>query len=93
MKAAVIGERAEWRGATKEHIRQRSVNEEQRSQTVLSAITLRAAVLSLVVRLGLTVTARCGDAPALAALTTARIPRRSNLQNISARPSTKGHCY
>src|SRR6185503_4778886 len=61
---AVFGEKAGWRGATKENIPGVSSTEEQRSQTAFSAKTLRAAVLLPVDCVGLAVTARCGDAPA-----------------------------
>jgi hypothetical protein len=59
----VFGEKAARRGATREHTRQRSVTEEQRSQAAFSAKTLRAAGLLSVACVGSVVTARCGDAP------------------------------
>ena len=60
----VFAEKAEWRGATREHTQDGSVTEEQRSQAAFSAKTLRAAVLLAVARVGSPVTARFGDAPA-----------------------------
>ncbi len=59
----VFAEKALWRGATREHTRQRSVTEEQRSQRAFSAKTLRATGLLREAFVGSTVTARCGDAP------------------------------
>src|SRR6266850_7177181 len=59
----VFAEKARWRGETKEHTRQRSVTQEQRSQRALCAKTLRAADLLPVACVGWAVSARCGDAP------------------------------
>src|SRR5205823_12322367 len=59
----VFAEKAAWRGATREHTRQRSVTEEQRSQAAFSTKTLRAAALLTPAGVGSPVTARCGDAP------------------------------
>src|SRR6266446_5202044 len=61
-RGAVFGEKAGWRGATKENIPGGSSTEEQRSQTVFSAKTLRAAGLLSVAGVGSFLTARCGDA-------------------------------
>src|SRR5438445_3416413 len=61
-RGAVFGEKAGWRGATKENIPGGSSTEEQRSQTAFSAKTLRAAGLLSVAGVGSVVTARCGDA-------------------------------
>src|SRR5216683_145909 len=61
-RGAVFGEKAGWRGATKENIPGESSTEEQRSQTAFSAKTLRAAGLLSVAGVGSVVTARCGDA-------------------------------
>src|ERR671922_1547055 len=63
-RGAVFAQKAVWRGATREHSRQRSVTEEQRSQTAFCAKTLRAAGLLPLGGVGSAVTARCGDAPA-----------------------------
>ncbi len=60
----VFAEKAGWRGATTEHIRQRSATEEQQSQRAFSAKTLRAAGLLSAACVDSAVTARCGDAPA-----------------------------
>ncbi len=62
-KGPVFAEKAAGRGATREHTRQRSVTEEQRSPAAFSAKTLRAAGLLPAASVGSTVTARCGDAP------------------------------
>ena len=59
----VFGEKGVWRGATREHTRQRSVTGEQRRQAVFSPKTLRAAGLLSVACVGSVDTARCGDAP------------------------------
>ena len=59
----VFAGKAGWRGATKEHTRQGSVTEEQRSQPAFPAKTLRATGLLREAFVGSTVTARCGDAP------------------------------
>src|SRR6266446_2408833 len=61
-RGAVFGEKAGWRGATKENIPGGSSTEEQRSQTAFSAKTLRAAGLLSVAGVGSLLTARCGDA-------------------------------
>src|SRR6266571_4195328 len=61
-RGPVLGQKAGWRGATREHTRQRSVTEEQRSQTAFAAKTLRAARLLPVAGVGSFLTARCGDA-------------------------------
>src|SRR5712691_11015429 len=61
-RGAVFGEKAGWRGATKENIPGGSSTEEQRSQTAFSAKTLRAAGLLSVAGVGSFLTARCGDA-------------------------------
>src|SRR5438309_11141078 len=58
----VFGQKAGWRGATREHTRQRSVSEEQRSQTAFCPKTLRAAGLLPVAGVGSFLTAHCGDA-------------------------------
>src|SRR5260370_33752119 len=63
-RGAVLGEKAEWRDATKENIPSGSSTEEQRSQTAFSPKTLRAAGLLSVAGVGSAVTTRCGDAPA-----------------------------
>ncbi len=63
-RGPVFEEKAGWRGATREHTRQRSVTEEQRSQPAFSSKTLRATVLLGWACVGSAVTARCGDAPA-----------------------------
>ena len=63
-RGPVFAEKARWRGATKEHTRQGSVTEEQRSQRAFCAKTLRAADLLPLAGVGSAVTARCGDAPA-----------------------------
>src|SRR5207245_8894 len=77
-RGAVFGEKAGWRGATKENIPGGSSTEEQRSQTAFSAKTLRAAGLLSVAGVGSFLTARCGALRAAkAALATAKIPRRS----------------
>src|SRR6267378_1387109 len=61
-RGAAFGEKAGWRGATKENIPGGSSTEEQRSQTAFSAKTLRAAGLLSVAGVGSFLTARCGDA-------------------------------
>src|SRR5258708_1298958 len=61
-RVAVFGEKAGWRGATKENIPGGSSTEEQRSQTAFSAKTLRAAGLLSLAGVGSFLTARCGDA-------------------------------
>src|SRR5216684_8930967 len=61
-RGAVFGEKAGWRGATKENIPGGSSTEEQRSQTAFSAKTLRAAGLLPVAGVDSFLTARCGDA-------------------------------
>src|SRR5713226_4613683 len=61
-RGAVFGEKAGWRGATKENIPGGSSTEEQRSQTAFSPKTLRAAGLLSVAGVGSFLTARCGDA-------------------------------
>src|SRR5713226_5422933 len=77
-RGAVFGEKAGWRGATKENIPGGSSTEEQRSQTAFSAKTLRAAGLLSVAGVGSFLTARCGALRAAkAALATTKIPRRS----------------
>src|SRR5438445_13333563 len=58
----VFGQKAGWRGATREHSRKRSVSEEQRSQAAFCPKTLRAAGLLPVACVGSLLTARCGDA-------------------------------
>ena len=90
----VFGEKAGWRGVTSEHTRQRSVSEEQRSQPVFCAKTLRAAGLLSAACVGSAVIPTCreGDAPAaargyvgqagLAALAAAKIPRRRTARNL-----------
>src|SRR2546427_5395206 len=60
-RGAVFGEKAGWRGATKENIPGGSSTEEQRSQTAFSPKTLRAAGLLSVAGVGSFLTARCGD--------------------------------
>ena len=77
-RGPVFAEKAGWRGATKEHTRQRSVTEEQRSQPAFSAKTLRAAALLGVLFVGSAVTARYGDAPAS--------PPRSRPKSLAAGP-------
>src|SRR5260370_11673686 len=62
MRGAVLGEKAGWRGATKENIPGGSSTEEQRSQTAFSAKTLRAAGLLPVAGVDSFLTARSGDA-------------------------------
>ena len=62
-RGAVFAAKAGGRGATREHTRQWSVTEEQRSQTALAAKTLRAAGLLAAAGVGSVVTARGGDAP------------------------------
>src|SRR5260221_6367959 len=59
----VFGEKAAWRGATRENIPRGSSAEEQRSQAAFSEKTLRAAGLLSVACVGSIVTARFGDAP------------------------------
>lgn len=59
------------------HIPGGSSTEVQRSQTAFCANTLRAAGLLSVDCVGSALAARCGDARSLAALSTAKIPRRS----------------
>src|SRR5437879_13257196 len=44
-RGPVFGQKAGWRGATREHTRHGSVTEEQRSQTAFCPKTLRAAGL------------------------------------------------
>ncbi len=61
---SVFAEKAGWRGATRELIRQRSATEEQQSQPAFSAETLRAAGLLSAACVDSAITARCGDAPA-----------------------------
>ena len=61
-RGAVLAENAAWRGATREHTRQGSVTEEQRSQTAFSAKTLRAAGLLSGLGIGSATTVCCGDA-------------------------------
>src|SRR5438445_9730385 len=61
-RGPVVGQKAGWRGATREHTRQRSVTEEQRSKTGFCPKTLRAAGLLPVAGVGSLLTARCGDA-------------------------------
>src|SRR6266851_8476633 len=61
-RGAVFGEKAGWRGATKENIPGGSSTEEQRSQTAFSPKTLRAAGLLSVAGVDSFLTARCGDA-------------------------------
>src|SRR5216683_2843114 len=61
-RGAVFGEKAGWRGATKENIPGGSSTEEQRSQTAFSPKTLRAPGLLSLAGVGSVVTARCGDA-------------------------------
>src|SRR5713226_3106241 len=61
-RGAVFGEKAGWRGATKENIPGGSSTEEQRSQAAFSAKTLRAAGLLAAACVGSDLTARCGDA-------------------------------
>jgi len=60
----VFAEKARWRGARREHGRQRPVTDEERSQRASSAKTLRAADLLAAARVGSVLAARCGDAPA-----------------------------
>src|SRR5712691_4838821 len=61
-RGAVFGEKAGWRGATKENIPGGSSTEEQRSQTAFSPKTLRAAGLLSVASVDSFLTAHCGDA-------------------------------
>src|SRR5260370_42114258 len=61
-RGAVFGEKAGWRGATKENIPSGSSTEEQRSQTAFSPKTLRAAGLLSVAGVGSFLTGRCGEA-------------------------------
>src|SRR5713101_4417396 len=61
-RGPVFGQKAGWRGARREHTRQRSVTEEQRSQTAFCPKTLRAPGLLSVAGVGSFLTARCGDA-------------------------------
>jgi hypothetical protein len=58
------------------------VTEEQRSQPAFSAKALWAAVLLAAAGVGSAVTARGGDAPALAALAAAKIPPRRTPRNF-----------
>ncbi len=62
-RGPVFAGKAGWRGGTTEHTLQGSVTEEQRSQAVFPAKTLRATGLLREAFVGSTVTARCGDAP------------------------------
>ena len=59
-RGAVFGEKAGWRGATKENIPGGSSTEEQRSQMAFSPKTLRAAGLLSVAGVDSFLTARCG---------------------------------
>src|SRR5258708_4970574 len=67
-RGAVFGEKAGWRGATKEALRAATTEQLRkhsragRSRTACSAKTLRAAGLLSVAGVGSVVTARCGDA-------------------------------
>src|SRR5713101_4940131 len=67
-RGAVFGEKAGWRGATKEALRAATTEQLRkhsragRSQTAFSEKTLRAAGLLSVAGVGSVVTARCGDA-------------------------------
>src|SRR2546428_9146593 len=75
-RGPVFGQKAGWRGATREHTRQRSVTEEQRSQTAFCPKTLRAAGLLSVAGVDSFLTARCGALPAAkAASATAQMVR------------------
>src|SRR5258708_19031553 len=67
-RGAVFGEKAGWRGGTKENIPGGSSTEEQRSQSAFSPKTLRAAGLLSVAGVCAVVTARCGDASSSPAL-------------------------
>src|SRR5258708_1718078 len=85
-RGAVFGEKAGWRGATKEALRAATTEQLRkhsragRSETAFSAKTLRAAGLLSVAGVGSFLTARCGALRAAkAALATAKIPRRSAL--------------
>src|ERR687887_234337 len=62
-RGAVFAQKAGWRGGTREHSRQRSVTEEQRSQTAFCAKTLRAAGLLPLGCGGSAGTARRGGGP------------------------------
>src|SRR5579864_9441244 len=61
-RGPVFVQKAEWRGATSEHIPGGSVSEEQRSQPAFCAKTLWAARLLPVAGVGSLLTARPGDA-------------------------------
>src|SRR5258708_39191396 len=67
-RGAGFGEKAGWRGATKEALRAATTEQLRkhsragRSQTAFSAKTLRAAGLLSVAGVGSLLTARCGDA-------------------------------
>src|SRR5713101_4379582 len=83
-RGAVFGEKAGWRGATKEALRAATTEQLRkhsragRSQTAFSPKTLRAAGLLSVAGVGSFLTARCGALRAAkAALATTKIPRRS----------------
>jgi len=64
-RSAVFAEKVGWRGAMKENIACGSSTAKQRSQTAVSAKSLRAAGLLALSGVGSVVTARCGDAPPL----------------------------
>src|SRR5260221_1474276 len=61
-RGPVFGQKAGWRGATREHAQDGSVTEEQRRQTAFCPKTFRAAGLLPVACVGSLLTARCGDA-------------------------------
>src|SRR6266516_2618288 len=61
-RSAVVGQKAGWRGATKENIPGGSSTEEQRNQAAFCPSTLRAAGLLAVGCVGSVLTAHCGDA-------------------------------
>jgi hypothetical protein len=61
-RVPVFGQKAGWRGATRDHPRSGAVTEEQQSQTAFCAKTLRAASFLPVACVGSFLTARCGDA-------------------------------
>src|SRR5258708_15444985 len=99
-RGPVFGQKAGSRGATREHTRQRSVTEEQRSQTAFCSKTLTAAGLSPVAGVGSLLKARLRGCSELAALATAKIPRRRPPANFKtgsnslqwARPPPPRNC-
>ena len=79
---AVFTPRVGWRGATKEHGCQRPVTGEQRSQTTLGAKTLRGGRSFACGQRWLGVYSPLRGCARLAALPTAKIPRRSTTRNF-----------